>query len=96
MKLNRQANKSADLQAVGIRSAYLSMTEIIPLKKRRVSSPACEYYINCELLLSSVTELERLWSMAKRILKYNRKLMNALVFEVIVFSRSIEDTIFKT
>ncbi len=42
-------------------------------------------YVNCDFILGSAAEVERLWSVAKNILKDNRKSMTPLLFEALLF-----------
>jgi len=42
-------------------------------------------YINCNFIFGSCAEVERLWSIAKHILKDNRKgVLDPVVFEIII------------
>ncbi len=42
-------------------------------------------YINCDFILGSAAEVERLWSLAKYILAHTRKSASQLAFEAIMF-----------
>ncbi len=57
-------------------------------KKRRRFNKARHSYINCNFILGTTAEIERLWSVAKNILSTNRKAMEPLLFEAILFLKT--------
>jgi len=61
-----------------------SMYQRIQMKKRRRIETESTYR-NCDFILGSVAEVERLWSVCNALLSDNRKRMSPLVFESIVF-----------
>jgi hypothetical protein len=42
-------------------------------------------YVNCNFIFGSAAKVERLWSMGKRILRYDRSSMTPFVFETMLF-----------
>ncbi len=62
----------------------MSVVERIALRKRRCLDESHKR-VNCDFNLGSAAELERLWSVAKKILKDNRKSMTPLLFEALLF-----------
>jgi hypothetical protein len=42
-------------------------------------------YVNCNFIFGSAAKVERLWSMGKQILRYDRSSMTPLVFETMLF-----------
>ncbi len=62
----------------------LTMSQRINLGKRK-RMERNDKYMNCDFILGSVAEIERLWSIAKNILTDNREDLAPLVFEAILF-----------
>lgn len=54
-------------------------------KKRLQASGGAGGYINCDFILGSAAEVERLWSLAKHILEDDRLGMHPETFEIIIF-----------
>lgn len=65
-------------------NVQLSMAQRIALGKRKRMEKT-ESYLNCDFILGSVAEIERLWSVARNILTDNRKDLTPLVFESVLF-----------
>jgi len=63
---------------------FQTMAEKVAAKKKR-KLEATTKYMNCSFILGSVAEVERLWSIAKNILRDNRKSMTPIVFESLLF-----------
>lgn len=57
------------------------MERINTRKRRRLNN--IYFYTNCEFILGSAAHVERLKSIAKNILRYNRKLMSPVLFEAL-------------
>lgn len=55
------------------------------LKNRRKRYEIQDDYINCDFILGSDAEVERLWSISKYVLTESRRSMTAQLFEAIVF-----------
>ena len=71
-------------------SERLSVVQrISAVKKRRVTRDNA--YINWNFILSSVTEIERLWSVASNILSDNRKILTPMLFEALLYLRINRD-----
>ncbi len=66
----------------GVPGAAMSVVERIALRKRRRLDESRKY-VNCDFILGSAAEVKRLWSVAKNILKDNRKSMTQLLLEAI-------------
>ena len=56
---------------------------MIMTKKRKVLEKT--RYINCDFILGSAAEIERIWSISKNILNNSRKSMTPLLFESLLF-----------
>ncbi len=80
MLLATSVESSTDITSTG----PLSMTERIALGKRKRMAKE-EAYMNCNFILGSVAEVDRLWSVPKNILSRKRKHMTPLVFEAVLF-----------
>jgi hypothetical protein len=65
-------------------SEDMTFAEKIAAKKRQRLE---KQYINCDFILGSVAEVERLWSIAKYVLTDNRKGLTPQLFEAILFLR---------
>ncbi len=78
-----ECDSSAALSS-GPDSSRLSMTDRLKRKKQKFSEVQ-DRYINCDFILGSVAEVERIWSLAKYILADTRKSTSPLAFEAIVF-----------
>eukprot|EP00171_Calliarthron_tuberculosum_P005814 IDg5814t1 len=61
----------------------LMASRINRLKRKRITQE--EEYMNCNFILGSVAEIERLWSIAGKIRAVDRKLMSHIVFDAILF-----------
>ncbi|KAI0562409.1 Ribonuclease H-like protein [Gracilaria domingensis] len=70
---------------VGIASGNVGTGIAARLAKERKVVMKKEKYMNCEFILSSVAEVERLWGIAKNLLTDNRKSMTPKMFEAIEF-----------
>lgn len=55
------------------------------LRKRRKTEKTTGKYLNPRLILGSVADVERLWSMSKYVLTENRQAMTPQMFEAIMF-----------
>ncbi len=55
------------------------------LAKRRKVEHGTESYINCDFILRSVAEIERLFSMAKYVMAENIRSLTPHLFEAIMF-----------
>lgn len=60
------------------------LSRAIKNKKRKVVG-GTKKYINTRFILGSSAEMERVWSIAKYVLPDNRKLMDPIIFESILF-----------
>ena len=65
-------------------SKNLSFEQKIARKKRRFEKNTSSY-INCDFILGSSAEIERVWSISKYILTDHRKSMEPIIFEALVF-----------
>jgi hypothetical protein len=54
-------------------------------KKRQRMSADQEKYINCDYIIGSVAEVERLWSMAKYVLQDHRSSLSPMHLEALLF-----------
>lgn len=75
--------RSSSSQVTNVLSQNSSMEE--RLSKRRKISSAAQEYVNCDFILGSVAEVERIWSISKHVLTVERRLMTPQLFESIVF-----------
>eukprot|EP00171_Calliarthron_tuberculosum_P001491 IDg1491t1 len=62
----------------------LSIASMVRERKRRRLLQR-EKYVNCNFILGSVAEVERLWSIAKNVRSSSRKSLTPLLFESILF-----------
>ncbi len=62
----------------------MSMAKRIALKKRKRDDTQ-DSYMNCDFVLGSVAEVERLWSTAKHVLGQQHMGMTPIVLEPILF-----------
>ena len=53
------------------------------LKKRKAEEP--ETYIDCDFILATAVDVERLWSLAKNLLTDKRRRMTTVMIQVILF-----------
>jgi len=53
------------------------------LKKRKAEEP--ETYIDCDFILATAVDVERLWSLAKNLLTDKRRKMTTVMIQVILF-----------
>jgi len=53
------------------------------LKKRKAEKP--ETYIDCDFILATAVDVERLWSLAKNLLADKRRRMTTVMIQVILF-----------
>ncbi|KAI0560856.1 Ribonuclease H-like protein [Gracilaria domingensis] len=74
----------------GIASGNVGTGIAARLTKKRKVVMKKEKYMNCDFILGSVAEVERLWSIAKNVLTDNRKSMTPRMFEAIVFLKQNE------
>ncbi len=58
--------------------AAMSVVERIALRKRRRLDESHKY-VNCDFILGSAAEVQRLWSVAKNMVKHNLKVHDAAV-----------------
>ena len=65
--------------------AALGMKE--RLAKRRKNEVSNDQYVNCDFILGSAAEVERLWSIAKYVLTENTRSMTPQMFEALMFLR---------
>lgn len=64
--------------------ATMSVIDCMQIEKRHRES-ATHSYVNCDFIIGSAAEVERLWSIAKHLLKDNHKSMSPLLFEALLF-----------
>lgn len=64
--------------------AQVSIDDIIERTKRLRLSGQSEYR-NCDFILGSVAEVDRLWSVAENVRTVNRKVMTPLMFKCVMF-----------
>ena len=80
--LPRTSKKSASSVNEGkIRHSFYKTLE---RKRQKLEKKEC-MYINCDFILGSTAEIERLWSVAKNIMRDNRKHMEPILFEALIF-----------
>ena len=79
----QDGSNSRTRETAVLRTSVL-MSERIASKKRKRIEDNCEF-MNCDFILGSVAEVERLWSIAKRVLTDDRKEKSPIVFEALVF-----------
>ena len=85
----RLQNGSVESEVNSTSLARLSMTErIARSKRRRICSGVS--YINCEFIVGSVAEVERLWSKARALLRGDDRPLTLITFEAILFLRQNE------
>ncbi len=65
----------------------MTVSERFALRKRK-GEEETQNYINCDFILGSMAEIERLWSLAKNVLTDDRKNMTPLVFGAVLFLRA--------
>ena len=54
-------------------------------KRKRESQMADNTYCNCDFILGSAAEVERLWSHAELIMRDNRRHISPILFEALLF-----------
>ena len=63
--------------------------EILMRKVKKLKSDPPAEYINCDFILGTAVEVERLWSLAKCMLTDNRRGMSTLMIQTILFLKEI-------
>lgn len=76
--------RSSDPSSINENNSNLTLREKLSVGKRKCQDEE-NNYIACSFILGSVAEVERLWYIAKKILKDNRKGTTHLSFESILF-----------
>ncbi len=84
LKVPRQNNNAtADADAAPPDPRLMSPTE--QKRQRLLDDSTPNTYVNCDYILGSVAEVERLWSLARNVLPYNRGRTQPLRVEALLF-----------
>lgn len=69
---------------IPVANNQMSLSDMIQERKKRRIEKAPRYR-NCDFILGSAAEVERLWSISKHILCDNRKTLTPILFEALLF-----------
>ncbi len=89
----RKIEDHSNMNATGNAQSTAPRTISERLAKRRKVGHGTESYINCDFILGSVAEVERLFSMAKYVMAENRRSLTPQLFEAIMFLKSASGTL---